>query len=251
MKTYPELVEKLKEIKKMGWVKTHRRGTTGIGKTIEDLLDIPENNVPGPDGEMVELKSGRKNSKSMLTLFTLAPLPRKANSVLLQKFGYSSKHTRRKVLHTTVSTLSFNILKGKEVFKVVIKDDKVELIAKTSDGGIKPFLEEKREEPKIEVVGYWNKEILRNSFERKLPRLLYVKANSRGSGENEEFLFNEAWLLSRFDFENFLKLLKEGTILADIRIGQYPSGKPHDHGTGFRVLPDKLDLCFSNRKKVL
>jgi len=35
--------------------------------------------------------------------------------------------------------------------------------------------------------------------------------------------------------------------LVDIRIGQYPDGRPHDHGTGFRVLPDKLDLCFSNR----
>ena len=54
-----------------------------------------------------------------------------------------------------------------------------------------------------------------------------------------------------FDFENFLKLLREGTLLVDIRIGQYPDGRPHDHGTGFRIMPDRLDQCFSDRKKVL
>jgi len=81
--------------------------------------------------------------------------------------------------------------------------------------------------------------------------LLYVKAEARGKGLEEEFCFNEAWLLSGFSFDNFLKLLREGTILVDIRIGQYPDGRTHDHGTGFRVFPDKLDLCFSHRKRIL
>ncbi|HOV22324.1 MAG TPA: hypothetical protein PLW95_06570 [bacterium] len=40
-------------------------------------------------------------------------------------------------------------------------------------------------------------------------------------------------------------------MLVDIRIGQYSNGKKHDHGTGFRVLPSKLDLCFKHREKVL
>ncbi|HRR95408.1 MAG TPA: MvaI/BcnI family restriction endonuclease [Candidatus Ratteibacteria bacterium] len=70
-------------------------------------------------------------------------------------------------------------------------------------------------------------------------------------GSNEEFWFNEAWLLSGFNFDNFLNLLREGTILVDIRIGQYPDGRPHDHGTGFRVSPDKLDLCFLHRETIL
>ena len=97
----------------------------------------------------------------------------------------------------------------------------------------------------------WDKETLKNSFKRKLPKLLYVKAEARGKSSNEEFLFNEAWLLSGFNFDNFIQLLKEGVILVDIRIGQYPDGRPHDHGTGFRVFPDKLDLCFSHREKIM
>lgn len=62
---YSDLVAELIEIKSSGFVKTHRAGNTGIGKTLEDLLGIYENNVPGPDGDMVELKSARKEAKSM------------------------------------------------------------------------------------------------------------------------------------------------------------------------------------------
>jgi hypothetical protein len=233
--TYQEMVERLKVIKAAEYIKTHRTGTTGIGKTLEDLLGIIENNFSGPNGVKTELKSARKNTSSMLTLFTKSPLPERANSVLLERFGYESRRGNgRKELHTTVNAIEYNQLKGKPGFKVNIDEERVNLIT----------LEK-------EVVGYWDKETLKNSFERKLPKILYVKADSRGKGCYEEFWFNEAWLLSGFDFDNFVRLLKESVVLVDIRIGQYPNGRPHDHGTGFRVLPDKLDLCFSYREKVM
>jgi hypothetical protein len=235
MKGYNELIEKLKKISEMGWVRTHRAGNTGIGKTLEDLLGIPENNVPGPNGEMIELKSARKNASSMLTLFTKSPSPPRANSILLRKFGYAStKKPGTKRLETTVKAIDFNTIKGKPGFKISIKGDRVNLIT-----------------PSNEIVAYWDKGTLKNSFERKLPKLLYVKAEARGKGSDEEFWFNEAWLLSGFDFNNFVQLLKGGIILVDIRIGQYPNGRPHDHGTGFRVFPDKLDLCFSHRERII
>ena len=88
---YSAMVDSLKKIKKAGFVKTHRSGNTGIGKTLEDLLGIKENNIPGPNGEKIELKSARANASSMLTLFTKSPLPKKANSVLLQTTGYLSQ----------------------------------------------------------------------------------------------------------------------------------------------------------------
>ncbi|MCK4829386.1 hypothetical protein KA005_77395, partial [bacterium] len=67
MITYLELIKRLHSIKEMGYIKTHRSGNTGIGKTLEDLLGITENNIPGPNAAMIELKSARKNAKSMLT----------------------------------------------------------------------------------------------------------------------------------------------------------------------------------------
>ena len=50
---YDELIQRLKAIKEMGYIKTHRAGNTGIGKTLEDLLGIEENNIPGPNATMI------------------------------------------------------------------------------------------------------------------------------------------------------------------------------------------------------
>lgn len=71
--TFDEFVQRLREIRDIGFVETHRAGNTGIGKTLEDLLDIQENNIPGPDVVDTELKSLRRDSSSMLTLFTKEP----------------------------------------------------------------------------------------------------------------------------------------------------------------------------------
>ncbi len=240
MKTYSELIQELKKIKEKGFVMTHRLGDTGIGKTLEDLLGIEENNFAGPDGIETELKAARKNTASMLTLFTKSPLPPRINSVLLSDLGYPDKEgSYKKILHTTIEVGSFNTLRGKTGLKVGIEKDRVVILI--SNNGKKSGI----------PTPYWDKETLKKSFEKKYPQLLYVKADARGSGVEEEFHFNEAWLMRGFDFDNFLKLLKERTIKVDIRIGQYPDGRPHDHGTGFRIMPDKLDLCFSNRVRVL
>ncbi|HRT73337.1 MAG TPA: MvaI/BcnI family restriction endonuclease [Bacteroidales bacterium] len=235
MNEYQLIIKKLKEIKDSGWIKTHRSGPTGIGKTLEDLLGIKENNIPSSNTHMIELKSARKNQKSMVTLFTKSPLPRGANSIILERFGYpSSRKEGTKRLETTVNAINFNNIKNNVGFKIDINNNIINLI-----------------DINKEILGYWDYETLKNSFEQKLPNLLYVKAETKGTGSNEEFWYNEAWLLNGFNFDNFIKLLSDGIILVDIRIGQYPNGKIHDHGTGFRIFPDKFDLCFNYRQKIM
>jgi len=235
MQKYTKTVKKLRAIRALGFVKTHRKGPTGIGKTLEDLLGIDENNIAGPDNSLFELKSARKNSPSMLTLFTKSPLPFGANSILLKEFGYPSKKpNENKELHTTVQFSKYNSLKGKKGFTLRIRDEKILLVSS-----------------KGKILGYWDKKTLRYRFEKKYPRLLYVKAEVRGRGADEEFWFDEAWFLWDFDFELFIDLVKHDVVLVDVRIGQYPDGRPHDHGTGFRVLPDKLDMCFKHRKRII
>ena len=230
--SYEQIIEKLKELKRKRFVSTNRRGDTGIGKTLEDLLGIKENNIPGPNARMLELKSGRKGSSSMLTLFTKTPLPRgKAIPTLLEKFGYPSPKDGRKILHATLKATSFTRIKGRRALKVKV-NELVEIVS--FDG---------------ETMGYWDNELLAETFHTKLPALLYVKANTRGGRANEEFWFNEAWLLTGFSFEDFKELVRDGTIFIDLRIGQYPDGRSHDHGTGFRIHPDKLELCFSERER--
>ena len=66
--TLEDFISKYQNIVNTGWITTHRSGPTGIGKTLEDLLGIPENNLHEPDFGEYELKSCRINSKSMLTM---------------------------------------------------------------------------------------------------------------------------------------------------------------------------------------
>ena len=238
MKTYNELVAELKKIKSKGFITTHRSGNTGIGKTLEDLLGIEENNFAGPDGVTTELKAARKNATSMLTLFTKSPLPRHINSKLVGVFGYvDSKKRGRKILHTTLDAKSPTLIKGNTKMMIGIEANGIKIIW--------PDKKSKIPNP------YWEHDTLKDRFEKKYQELLYVKADSRGTGKLEEFHYNEAWLMKGFNFKNFIKLLKSGIVKVDVRIGKYSDGRTHDHGTGFRVMPDNLDKCFMTRKNVL
>ena len=91
--TIKELRNRLKVIEKLKFVPTHRIGDTGIGKTLEDLLEIKENNIPLCDiRKEAELKAYRKDAVSMLTLFTLEPKPKGGDRdrFLLNNFGYTT-----------------------------------------------------------------------------------------------------------------------------------------------------------------
>lgn len=237
MDTFEEFLSRLEGIRNSGYFRTTRAGNTGVGKTLEDLLEIRENNVPGPDacGD-IELKSTRHNSTSMITLFTKSPDPRGVNTQILNDYGYdSARGNGRLELHTTVNAVNFNNIRGNRGFKININEElgRLELLS-----------------PNEDVCGYWNRGVSRNSFEAKLPNLVFVKATSRGSGSNEEFDYNEAWLLSNFSFDEFIDLISERIILVDIRIGQYSNGRTHDHGTAFRMFEANLDKCFQERYRI-
>jgi len=250
---YTQFIERIKQIKEMGFVLSNRSGDTGIGKTLEDLLGIAENNIAGPDFNIYELKSGRKDSSSMLTLFTKAPIPKGANKKLLEVFGYEQRKrqkqnqshvtdfmdtgvhehqisTREKELHVTVDSKSINSVG----LTLNVKGDRI-YIANNKN-----------------VLAYYQRSALREAFEKKYgKKAIYVLANSKKGNGSELFWFNEAYLLEGFSFEKFSNLVREGIIKLDLRIGHYPDGRPHDHGTGFRVMPKYRHECFDKILRIL
>ena len=240
--TLEDFIYEFENICDMGWIKTHRAGPTGIGKTLEDLLGIPENNIDGPDFGDYELKSCRLNSNSILTIFTKTPQPRGAANTLRMTFGYSSDayDNDEKVLHSTLSADRFvPIADTGRSLKILCGPTKISIIAE--DG--------------IEYA-YWTREQLKVAFEKKYKnKFVYVKALSRGLGSNEEFKFVEAYEVSGFDYEAFVDLLEEGRIYIDLRIGQYHGGikhgQTHDHGTGFRIKENDQPLLFKVNKRLV
>ena len=239
MKGFNELVDRLHEISNQ-WIPSNRVHDTGIGKTLEDLLGIKENNFPGPNGEKVELKSIRKNSSSMISLFTKTPSPSESIKQLLKDYGYPSKNDPYKnVLHIDLYGNRVTEIRGTPALKLTVSPDRIDI--ESIDG---------------RRYGGWSYEVLRRSFEAKMYRVLLVKADSRGSRGNEEFNYNEAWVLMGFSFERFIRLIEQGIVKVELRLGLYPeghrqAGQPHDHGTGFRVLEKNLEDCFAYRDRIL
>jgi len=228
------LKKKLQNIKKQGFVKSHRVGDTGIGKTLEDLLGIKENNIPLHDiSDVAELKAYRKDATSMLTLFTLEPLPEGGDRdrLLLDNFGYSKRDNQRsKELHSTLSCRRYN----NQGLKLSVGKDKIRVQGKGKRLNI-----------------YWDIESLEKKFHDKLPALVYVLADRKIIKNKEHFNFNEAYLLTDFDFESFKKMVKKDEIVVDFRMYYRPDGSVRNHGTGFRVKINKLYHAFKNKKKLI
>ena len=226
--------KKLQLVSKLSFVPTHRPGDTGIGKTLEDLLDIKENNIPLHDiTGVAELKAYRRNAKSMLTLFTLEPLPKGGDRdrMLLDNFGYSKRDNgRSKELHSTLSCKHYN----NQSLKLSIEKDKIRVQGKGKRLNI-----------------YWDMKSVAKKFADKLPALIYVLADTKIIKGTEYFHFNEAYILSEFDFELFKKMVKQDQIVVDFRMYYRPNGSVRNHGTGFRVKINKLYNCFKGKIRLI
>lgn len=232
--TLIELQTKLEEIKALGFIKTHRKGDGGAGKTLEDLLGIKENNIPLPDlGELAELKSYRKSSKSMLTLFTLEPRPKGGDRdrLLLDNFGYSKRDNgRAKELQITISCKQFT----GQGLKLQVENDKIRVVGRDTD---------------IDI--YWDIDDLRQKFEAKIPALVYALADSKEIDGDEYFHYSETYMLEGFNFERFKEMIEKDAIVVDFRMYYRPNGSVRNHGTAFRVKIRELYNCFDSKIRLI
>lgn len=224
----------LKELSKEGWIKSHRTHNTGIGKTLEDHLGITENNIALPDFGVVELKSQRLGTASMMTLFTKKP-GGITNAEILKRFGYPDpEYPKHMILHQTIT----NGKKNARGFHCRIDEKQGKLL----------ILRNRT------VLGYYELDFLRKKAAEKIGNgLILVFADCKKEDGVELFHYKEAWLLKDLDPKQFLALSKY-----DIRLGVYRSGKnagkPHDHGSAFRFsrLSEKtFPILFKTHKRIL
>lgn len=247
MSNKENMIAHFHQVQAMGWVRSHRRNNTGIGKTFEDYVGVVENNLDEPDLFGFEIKSHREESSSYVTLCTKAPsFPRGANPYLLRKFGTPNEDNPIvKRLHTSMFADHKNTHAGKYSFK--LNNDR------------------KSQEVRIEVYDLHTDELIDNScgysyavlekfFATKLKNLFYVSAERRYHEKVEEFNFTQAEIYLNPSFDRFLQLMDDGKIMYDIRMGSYQSGarigKPHDHGSGFRIRPNDLPLLYTDHELV-
>jgi hypothetical protein len=231
---FEEILTKLKELKAKGYIKTHRPDDTGVGKTLEDLLGIQENNIRLPDIGEIELKAKRIESQSMLTLATKAPEPQGVNRILFDNYKYLDTEGCYS-LHSTVYGSRYN----PQGFKVIFEEDKLVL------------------ENRNNIESYWPTSIFDEVLKSKSDRILLVFAEAKGKRKTKDEKFNyvEAYLLSGLNEHKFKAAIEQDKLKVDIRIGVYRSGKLkgkyHDHGTGFRMSKGHFLQLFDNYERVL
>ena len=225
-----ELKERLSALKEGGYVVSMRRGNTGIGYTLETLLGVDENNLQTPDLGEIELKSHRRDAASLITLFTFnrgAWQMRQADVV--EKYGYWDTNGRNALYSTTNSRLN------RQGLYTRIEDEHVRLYH--VDGAL---------------IAEWSGRGLAKTFSEKMPALVAVYADTRiNSDDREEFWFNEAYMLRQPSASNILELIRNDTIVVDIRMHINDRGSVRNHGTGFRIDERFLSLCFASREKLL
>lgn len=245
IKTLEDFKREFLKIRSEGWKETHRKVPTGVGKTLEDLLGIPENNKQEPDFGVYELKSSRKDSGSMMTLITKSPSPNGANKCLLCSFGYisSAYENNKKVLHATLNANKFTKIADTQYSLKINYDNSRERISIY-------YKNEITKEVKDTGI-FWDLNILKKKIESKIKnKIVHVIAESRDGIQAEEFKYENAYLLKEVSPENFFELLKNGKMFVDIRMGQYSNGKLHDHGTAFRIKDSDYHLVFDTGKIV-
>lgn len=236
-----DLRKALNDIADKGWVLASRSGYTGIGKTLEDLLEKEEHNLSLPDFEDIEIKSKDKLSNSLITLFTKSPTyPRGANSRLADKYGYyeTDEYDRKydyKSFFATVSgktpTTSDQLNKQLSI-KVDKTDKKIYLVIKDKQGN-----------KIINNETYWSFDDIEKVLNEKLKYICIVHADKRKNNKGEyEFNYNDFTLIYDLTIDSFIQGIIDGAILIDTRVGISKSRrKRHDHGTGFRISYSNLE----------
>lgn len=236
-----------------GWVHTGRSKNDGaVGNTLEDLLEIPENNLSIANTLDWELKAQRKNTAALTTLFHLDPYPRKPKTVvaryLLPNYGW--KHQRaggdqpvgemsfRATLSSRFSDRGFRI-------KVDSIGRKVELDFNPSKTDIKhkdwlDMVKRKVGSAPLEPVPFWDFDKLHKKCVGKIKNTIFILAAARKTNGQEEFKYEKLILLEDFAFNNFVRAIMNNFVFVD-----FDARTGHNHGTKFRISQRNWAVLFN------
>ena len=228
-----ELLAKLRDVCRLGYVRSLRSGPTGVGYTLETHLGIKANSSKAPDYQGIEIKSSRVadqgKARTRSTLFSKTPDwkvgPLRSGNAILERFGYIDAISGRKQLYCSLSNKPntqglFLRLNGSQTV--------VEAVCAPND-----------------VAVVWGLEVLEEALAVKHRETFWVKAAKRIAIDGtEEFRFDTVVHTRRPLVANLGLLIGSGTVEMDFTLSKKPSGGTRDHGYLFKLWPKDLELLF-------
>ncbi|MDW8438818.1 MAG: MvaI/BcnI family restriction endonuclease [Chloroherpetonaceae bacterium] len=225
--TLEEFSQVFARIRSLGFVPSKRKGATGVGYTLERLLNLSENNIALSDLSEAELKAHRIGSSSMITLFTFNRKAWKMNPLeAIRKYGTPDENGRLGLYFTMSPTPN-----SAGLFLHFVSDAaQVRHISGT-------------------LIAEWKIDEVARQFERKIPKMILVSAFSEMRGETEWFHYVRAQLLSGTSANILEQQIKEGNVLIDLRLHDAGT-RARNHGTGFRAKEEKLPMLFREVREI-
>lgn len=221
--TLDEFKKRFAKLRAQGFIRSERRGPTGIGHTLEHALGLKENNFPIPDLGEVELKAHRDRASSLITMFTFnrkAWIMNPLEAVI--KYGTFDVNQRQGLYFTMSTTPNSSGL------FVKITDDSV-WVQHTSG----------------EVIVKWQLAALAEQFKKKVPALILVTAHTEERGGIEYFHFYRAQLMTGTSPRLLADQLRYNNMVIDLRLHDRGTPSARNHGTGFRAPESRLDKLFT------
>ena len=254
MKIYTkgELIDKLIAITKQGWISNARHGNHGgIGNTLEDLLQIRENNLPIPNAVEWELKTQRLLTTSLTTLMHSEPSPRAIRfvpQVLLPKYGWPSQEAGKRYPSTEMSfrqtihglapsDRGFIVKIDRNARKILISFDASKVASRHA-----LWLQHVQQQVgigELDPQPYWGFDDLEHKAGTKLLNCFYVQAAVRTDNRKEYYNYQKVFMLERFQFDGLLKAIETAHILID-----FDARTGHNHGTKFRLRQNYLPALY-------
>ena len=233
-----ELLTMLSEVSHKGFIKTMRPGDTGVGYTLETLLGIEANSKKAPDYKGIELKSSRvsKAGNKQTTVFSQVPNWKlsnlKGSKDILNKHGRYNAEKERDQLYHEISCTKPNSYD----LQLELKDDWEELRQIYLPDG-----DENRKETDV----IWQMDKLIERVEEKHKETMWVSAETRGKGAEEEFWYTAAKHTSGLDPTALPILLEAGSMTVHYLIKRTPTGAAKDQGYLFKMSPKYLPVLFN------
>lgn len=226
--TLDEFKTKFRLLNKKGFIRSKRKGPTGIGYTFETELGLTENNIALPDIHGVEIKAHRENVNSMITLFTFNRKAWLMNPLAaVKKYGSLDRNKRLGMYYTMSLTPN-----SAGLFLTV--DDKKICVQHKSG----------------EIIATWELSSLAERFIQKIPALLFISAHVEERDGIEYFHFYRAQLMKGTTPELLKELFIKGDLLVDLRLHDKGT-MARNHGTGFRAYEQSLPNLFNSIEDLL
>lgn len=256
--TKDSLKQALVGIRDRGWVPNRRPGNDGgVGNTLEDLLGIPENNLPLPNAAEWELKCQRAGASSLQTLFHMEPSPRTlkiVSQILLPKYGW--RHAKaggrypdgemsfRQTIHgQSRSDRGFMVVVNSDERKIEVSFD-----AQAVDPRHADWLESVRSRAGLSDIAprpYWGFDDLFHKAGTKLHNTFFALADRKRENETEYFRYSRFYMLQGLRLDNFILAIAKGDILID-----FDARTGHNHGTKFRLRRNKLADLYESVEEI-